>query len=62
MNFDEKAKLYLNDTKFHTTVDLLYSLLLEGNHTVQELQDACLFAGYKFEMERIRPYFTCRKV
>ena len=57
MTFEEQRRRYENDPLFHAYVEFLYSILMEGRITVGELRDAVTFAGFKFEMERVRPPF-----
>ena len=58
MNFEEQSKRYQSDPEFPALVDRIYYLLLQGQFTIGELKGAVVFAGFKFESERVRPAFS----
>lgn len=55
MNYQEQKERYHNDPEFYFLVNTIHAFLMEGNFTVSELKDAVIFAGIKFETERVRP-------
>lgn len=55
MDFEEQSKKYQSDPEFHALVDKICYLLSQGHFTIDELKSAVVFAGLKFERERMRP-------
>ena len=57
MNFDQMKEKYLHDSTFHHAVDILYQVLYECKLNVSDLRDAAVFAGFRFESEKVTPFF-----
>ena len=53
--YDKAKEKYLTNPEFHTLVDLYYYQLLQNQFTIQEMKEALVFAGIKFESERVDP-------